>query len=627
MVTRFKIHLLVLLTFLAVKLSSQKNDSLPEFINYEINIDFKLNGNQLIAEYLQKQECVHNSFQAIKRNFQYVYRSGGFSKDAKFNAIAYYKKKEGKYKSKRIKEIISKQVSSSGIFYDDLIETYCYYPNLTLGSKTYFDYQAVITDPVLLPSLYFNHEYPAQNILFKIRIPKYLSVKLIIYGDSANIEHLTINEKESTLHVYKAFNRKKVTKESNSHSWAYFTPHLIIAPVSFTFNNVTTNLVGTTQNLFERYNNHIANIKPSENAKIIYVADSLTKNIKDTLLKVKEIFNWVQKNIKYIAFEEGMNAFVPRSASFVFEKRYGDCKDKANLLVTMLNASGISAYHTWIGSRKKPYRYSEVSTPVVDDHMICAVKFQGKWIFLDATDPFIEIGLPSAFIQGKEALIRLNDKQFTVQKVEILNEKISEIRDSINIQIKDSKLIGEGKKTLSGYLHRDFLELLSESKTPESEINALKNEIDIGNNKLVINNLNHRQKKGYEVQFDFELDNYMQTFDNKLYVNLNLIKDYSESEIEDHRELTIYRNYMYSINQCFSLNIPKNKSIDKLPVNRIYLKDDFGFKIDYVVSGNKIVYTKNIYLKQIEIKKEKFSEWNEMIHELNKAYSDVVIIK
>ena len=49
-------------------------------------------------------------------------------------------------------------------------------------------------------------------------------------------------------------------------------------------------------------------------------------------LKMEEIAQFIQKDIRYVAIEIGIGGWQPHSASDVFVHRYGDCKDKATLM-------------------------------------------------------------------------------------------------------------------------------------------------------------------------------------------------------------------------------------------------------------------------------------------------------
>ena len=54
----------------------------------------------------------------------------------------------------------------------------------------------------------------------------------------------------------------------------------------------------------------------------------------------------------------------------------------ASLIVTMLKVAGVKSYRTWIGTRDLPYKYSQVPTPLVDNHMIATyIAADGQYYF------------------------------------------------------------------------------------------------------------------------------------------------------------------------------------------------------------------------------------------------------
>ncbi|RZK99397.1 MAG: hypothetical protein EOO89_31150, partial [Pedobacter sp.] len=108
------------------------------------------------------------------------------------------------------------------------------------------------------------------------------------------------------------------------------------------------------------------------------IVDSIITGVTTTKEKTKRIYNWVQDHVKYVAFEDGYGGFIPRDANLVCDRRFGDCKDMANLLVKMLNMAGVSAHHTWIGTRDIPYSYNQIPTTNVDNHMIAVFNDNGN---------------------------------------------------------------------------------------------------------------------------------------------------------------------------------------------------------------------------------------------------------
>ena len=69
----------------------------------------------------------------------------------------------------------------------------------------------------------------------------------------------------------------------------------------------------------------------------------LTAGLASPLEKIRALARYVQHDIRYVAIEIGIGGYQPHAAGEVFSNRYGDCKDKANLLSTMLRVAGVES--------------------------------------------------------------------------------------------------------------------------------------------------------------------------------------------------------------------------------------------------------------------------------------------
>ncbi len=71
--------------------------------------------------------------------------------------------------------------------------------------------------------------------------------------------------------------------------------------------------------------------------------DNLVKGLTSERQKVAAIYNWVISNTHYVALEFGIHGYRPYPVTQVFQRRFGDCKDKASLLIAMLARAGVPA--------------------------------------------------------------------------------------------------------------------------------------------------------------------------------------------------------------------------------------------------------------------------------------------
>jgi Flp pilus assembly protein TadD/transglutaminase-like putative cysteine protease len=113
------------------------------------------------------------------------------------------------------------------------------------------------------------------------------------------------------------------------------------------------------------------------------VVRDLKKQAKDEKELVQKIYGWVVKNTRYVALEFGIHGYLPYRVPDVVRRGFGDCKDKASLIYTMLHEAGIDARFVLLRTRRNG-AISEVPASLsVFDHAIAYVpKYD---LYLDGT--------------------------------------------------------------------------------------------------------------------------------------------------------------------------------------------------------------------------------------------------
>lgn len=148
---------------------------------------------------------------------------------------------------------------------------------------------------------------------------------------------------------------------------------------------------------------------------------SLTAGQSAILPKMQAIAGFMQREIRYVAIQLGIGGWQPHSAPDVFSHRYGDCKDKATLMRTMLREIGVESYHVVIYTERGAVTQS---TPPHHgfNHAILAIKLPdgvndpsliamiqhpklGRILFFDPTDEITPFGQIRGPLQSNYALL------------------------------------------------------------------------------------------------------------------------------------------------------------------------------------------------------------------------------
>jgi transglutaminase-like putative cysteine protease len=133
-------------------------------------------------------------------------------------------------------------------------------------------------------------------------------------------------------------------------------------------------------------------------------ARSLTAGAQDPAEKVRRVFEYVQGKVNYVAIALGIGGWQPHASSDVLRYRYGDCKDKATLMLAMMRALDLQGWPVLINTRDAGRLDPEM--PVVGfNHVIVAVPSEGGRLLLDPTSTTTEYGDLPWQDQGASALI------------------------------------------------------------------------------------------------------------------------------------------------------------------------------------------------------------------------------
>lgn len=537
-----------------------------------------------------------------------------------------------KYRSVPVTDIEEQDVMESGIFYSDYKRKMIIYPAVENGAVLRLSYEEHLNDIRMLTPFYFDSFAPVLEAEYAVTFPSSVTVAHLIYGQNKNLASFTEKtENGYTTYAWRAEDVPKFIGEDNAPAKSYYSPHVIVRIQQYEKKGETVNVLHDEQDLYRWYDSLVKQIPEEDETELKAITDEIISGIDNDYEKARAIFNWVQTNIQYIAFEDGMGGFIPRPAQSVCTRRYGDCKDMANLLRQMLTYAGLDAHLTWIGTRSKPYAYAEVPMPIVDNHMITALALDGQTYFLDATGKYTPFPLPTPMIQGKEAMIGIDEDQFEIRKVPVVEKEQNLLVDSSWLEVRDGDIIGRATRYAGGFFQLDLdaqRNLIEENDTGKFWNGYLLK----GNNKFALTGFSAQavstgQQGGVSIPYDFELPGYVRSVGNRMLINMHLNRRLQGSSIDtETRRFDRSFEFRYIHRDVNTLKLPEGYEASYLPKSIEYQDDRFGFRIQYNQYEDQIILEKEIYINTLLLKKTDFADWNEMVGQLVDAYREVVVL-
>ncbi|MHC0440125.1 transglutaminase domain-containing protein [Flavobacterium sp. 3-210] len=516
------------------------------------------------------------------------------------------------------------------VFVHDMKFKYYNFLNLEEGSQTYSFYKKEFKKPQYLESYYFKDYLECKSSKIVLKVSKDVEIGYTIQGN-ANNENIEFHEEtdgDFTVYSWQMLNTEKEEKESDSPTFSYFSPHLIFYIKNYKNASGTHNVVGNIENLYRFYAQTIKEINKEDQTTVKEKTAELITGLTKDADKAKAIFDFVQTKVNYVAFEDGMGGFIPRDASAVLQKKYGDCKDMANLLNEMLHYAGIESSIAWIGTRHNNYTYENVPSPIVDNHMITVAKIDNKELFLDATGHYSLFPNATPFIQGKEALIKIDDEKYKIIKVPVVSSDQNKTNGKFKIKLESDVLIGQTNLDLSGYLKTQFISVYNTS-TDKSEMlrnyfsyfiqNIKTSNVEIKNDDLSQNPL--------EIQYQFELNKWIKKSDNQLLFKPILFFPYSNARINiEKRKTPLENDFKKSYDFEYDFTIPDGYIVDYMPENFTFSNDFFTATITYKKVNNTIIINQKMAMNALLVEKANFETWNTAIKNITKQYNQNIIL-
>ncbi|MCX5850204.1 MAG: DUF3857 domain-containing protein [Deltaproteobacteria bacterium] len=309
--------------------------------------------------------------------------------------------------------------------------------------------------------------------------------------------------------------------------------------------------------------------------------------------KINAIFNFISQNIRYIAVLLGPHTHKPHLAYEIFQKRYGDCKDKTVLLLTMLKIAGIEGKPALVPAYGK---YFDDSMPSLNafNHVIAVVPSGGKYFWLDATNETAAYNSVPFLIPTKVFLIN-DDGSYTFIKTPELDSK----KDYYTVDAKYN-IDREGNATIDN-THAYFGKAAESIRysfkySPPEQRKKLFEERGFEVKDLNLSSFTETQEP-FIIKFSGNFKNLAQKLDEDIMVLSNIVSldSYKDITAASNRKYPISLKQSFYSRENYSYKFPSGFKIKKLP-------KDYTFDKPFKYRTEKYSFKKSIFNMNMESK-------------------------
>ncbi len=483
---------------------------------------------------------------------------------------------------------------------------------------------------------YYVREFIADGSLFtkereiEILVPDWLGIEFVEF----NFDGFKIDKSENILEEgirkisYKTEDISGPVYSDFFPGLAHESPHLLFFYNRYKPEN--KEWIGILEDLGDLYSwyKKMIGSSPRLKEKFTPLVKQIVKNDKTPRDSIRSIFYWVQKNIRYIAFEKGLDGFRPQKADLVYDTKFGDCKGMSNLLKELLLTAGFDARLAWLGTRDLPYTYSKPSI-AIDNHMICALLLNGKTVFLDPTEKFIRLGDCAERIQGKEVLIE-DGESYLVEMIP--NGKLEDSFKNyfVDLELEEQNLKGQLSFELSGESLRTFYQMMSIQKITDQE-KIIKYFLS-GDSYVKIDSI-----QTFPISFNRDSNLIMQTnisksdaimeFGDEIYIGISEMTPYFNPSIDSLKSNKVYFQKSINENVRVEFAIPENTIVKSIPKSIEADFEGFSYQSGYELNNNKIVFTSNLKILNRIYSHTEIGDLLKLFQKQNQSRKQKIILK
>lgn len=153
---------------------------------------------------------------------------------------------------------------------------------------------------------------------------------------------------------------------------------------------------------------------------------------------------FVQDEIRYMGIEIGAYSHRPNSPEKIMVQRYGDCKDKSLLLVSLLKAQGINAYMTYADTYTTIKTDQSLPSPFVFNHVIVMVDYANRKTWIDPTISYQRGSFDHFYAPDYGAVLVIKKGVNTLEKIE--SKRSGKLVSHLTFNVADTS--GNKKSTL-----------------------------------------------------------------------------------------------------------------------------------------------------------------------------------
>ena len=468
----------------------------------------------------------------------------------------------------------------------------------------------------------YDMQSPWQSVqysVFEVEVPSDLGVRYKLLN-TTNQPEITHNGGKD-VYKWELKNLKAYKLEKHSGSAFSYEPTVLIGPNKFQLDDYDGDM--TSWKNFGAWIDYLyaKTTGLPEDKKLFY--RDMVKSVTTDKEKAAILYNYMQNNMRYVSIQLGIGGLRPFPASFVDDKKYGDCKALSNYLKSALDAVGVKSNLVIIQGSTTPRNVQEDFPANYFNHAILCIPQQNDTIWLECTSttlPFAQLG---PFTENRKAMM-VTEAGGVLVNTPISNYKtntesvytVIEVNEDGGAKVKTNyALFGDSRDEMLMRYHdlkddekRRFFITNMEWKNPDN--------FEISNSKNKTNPYLVSATMDYEKVYSFNAGSKL-FFETRLYPIFDEEIPENEKRIRDY-----YFTCPYEVMDTTVYKFPAGFTLETLPKNKLVQFSFAQYTCNYTWEAATHTLT-SITLLQIKDRIIKVADYPKLLDFKKQVMADV----
>ena len=270
--------------------------------------------------------------------------------------------------------LVRREKELERLIYDGTVTAIVNLDDVRVGDRVEYAFTLRGSNPVLGPKFSagfaLSWGVPVDLISVRVRAPRSRPLRFKVHGGGSQPQ---VAESDGVRDYWlRIENQPAAVEESDVPGWYVPYPW-----VQFTEYADWGEVTAWAQTLY--------GVPPSLSPELAAAVGRIRASARTRREAVQQALELVQNEVRYLGIALGDSSHRPTAPDQVYKQRFGDCKDKTVLLMTLLAQFDVKAVPALVSTYQRRGVVDWLPTPHAFDHVIAAVDLDGQRFWLDGT--------------------------------------------------------------------------------------------------------------------------------------------------------------------------------------------------------------------------------------------------